>query len=163
MTPDVLEAIRRGNPELARVPEHYVFIIGELARISGVEPKTIRFYEKIGLLKPARQGKFRVFKKRDAENLILIKTLRRYGLSTQLIKELLLHDPREGTVGSKLQPDVVLRSQLDEMQRQRDELTRQISFLSQLLGVDGSAQNGISVSYHGPEALDAADRCAAEM
>jgi DNA-binding transcriptional MerR regulator len=163
MTPNVLDAIRRGNPELARVPEHYVFIIGELARISEVEPKTIRFYEKIGLLKPARQGKFRVFKKRDAENLILIKTLRRYGLSTQLIKELLQHDSRESTGDSKVQPHVVLRSQLDEMQRQRDELSHQIAFLSQLLGIDGSVQNGSLASYHRSEVLAEADHCRGEL
>jgi DNA-binding transcriptional MerR regulator len=134
MTSDILNTIRSENRELSRMPEHYVMIIGELARIANVEPKTIRFYEKIGLLKPSRQGKFRVFRKRDAENLILVKTLRKYGLSTQIIRDLLHAETDGAEQRAGRHPVSVLKDQLQQMQRQHAELSRHIAFLSQLLG-----------------------------
>jgi DNA-binding transcriptional MerR regulator len=64
--------------------------IGELAILLGVNPKTIRYYESEGLLKPLRHGKFRTYRRVDVGRLKLIMSLRRLGVSVANIKSLSL-------------------------------------------------------------------------
>jgi DNA-binding transcriptional MerR regulator len=64
--------------------------IGELALLLGVNPKTIRYYESEGLLKPLRHGKFRTYRRIDVGRLKLIMSLRRLGVSVANIKSLSL-------------------------------------------------------------------------
>jgi DNA-binding transcriptional MerR regulator len=70
--------------------------IGELAILLGVNPKTIRYYESEGLLKPLRHGKFRTYRRVDVGRLKLIMSLRRLGVSVANIKSLsLVHEEDE--------------------------------------------------------------------
>jgi DNA-binding transcriptional MerR regulator len=62
--------------------------IGELAELLGVNPKTLRYYESEGLLKPLRHGKFRTYRRVDVGRLKLIMSLRRLGVSVANIKTL---------------------------------------------------------------------------
>lgn len=73
-----------GNPE---IPD--VLLIGNLVACVGMEPKTVRFYEKVGLIKPQRLGNFRVYNSRDVELLKVIKFLRSLDMSIRIIKRLL--------------------------------------------------------------------------
>jgi len=52
--------------------------IGELARRCDVNPKTVRYYEELGLLKPAArsEGSYRLFDEDDLERLRFIRGLR---------------------------------------------------------------------------------------
>ncbi|MDR1546397.1 MAG: Cd(II)/Pb(II)-responsive transcriptional regulator [Deltaproteobacteria bacterium] len=65
--------------------------IGELAKLSGCKPVTIRFYEKEGLLaKPARSdGGYRLYGPEDLERLQFIRHCRDHGLSLEEVKTLL--------------------------------------------------------------------------
>lgn len=65
--------------------------IGELAQKVGVNPKTIRYYEGIGLLPdPARlPSGYREYTDDDVERLRFIKTAQRLGLSLSEISEIL--------------------------------------------------------------------------
>jgi len=54
--------------------------IGEVAKKTGLNPKTIRYYEEIGLIPPPRQSEarffsagYRLFTREDVERLELIK------------------------------------------------------------------------------------------
>jgi len=40
-------------------PQNGFLFIGELAKLTGTDPKTIRFYERAELISPPRHGRFR--------------------------------------------------------------------------------------------------------
>lgn len=63
--------------------------VGELARELGVTPRTVRFYEDLGLVLPRRAGTTRVFARRDRARLILILRGKQLGFSLREIKEFL--------------------------------------------------------------------------
>jgi DNA-binding transcriptional MerR regulator len=96
-----------------------VYAISDLAREFGITPRTIRFYEDQGLIAPSREGRNRVFSRRDRTRLKLALRGRRLGLSLAEIKELInLYD----TVGDdRLQ----LARVLDVLARRRAALEQQ--------------------------------------
>ncbi len=57
------------------------FSISDLAKEFDITPRTIRFYEDRGLLSPAREGRTRVFTRRDRTRLKLALRGRRLGFS----------------------------------------------------------------------------------
>ncbi len=65
--------------------------IGELASELGVNPKTIRYYEEIGLLPaPVRNGAgYRLYGARDRDRLRFIARAKDFGLTLQEIGEIL--------------------------------------------------------------------------
>ena len=65
--------------------------IGELAKKAGVNPKTIRYYEAIGLLPPAPRtdSGYRQYADRDAERLEFIRSAKALGVALEEIKEVL--------------------------------------------------------------------------
>lgn len=73
------------------------YTISELAREFSITTRTIRFYEDQGLLAPARQGRNRVYSRRDRTRLRLALRGKRLGLSLSEIKEILqLFDTPKG-------------------------------------------------------------------
>ncbi|GAB4248791.1 MerR family transcriptional regulator [Deferrisoma sp.] len=64
--------------------------IGELARRVGLTPRTIRYYEDIGLLNSVRrvEGGRRIYTDADVRRLKFIKRLKLLGLSLEEMKEL---------------------------------------------------------------------------
>jgi DNA-binding transcriptional MerR regulator len=65
--------------------------IGELADQVGVNPKTVRYYEQIGLIPPAPRtsGGYREYTDADAARLTFIKTAQRLGLALEEVAEIL--------------------------------------------------------------------------
>jgi MerR family copper efflux transcriptional regulator len=65
--------------------------IGEVADHSGVSPKTIRFYEETGIIKPAARGEngYRVYSEADIQTLSLIQRARALGFPLKDISRLL--------------------------------------------------------------------------
>lgn len=103
--------------------------IGVLAERLGINPKTIRYYESIGLLPtPARRPSgYREYGKEDAERLAFVRTAQRFGLRLDQIREILAFRERgDRPCGFVL--DVVRRELADlderiaELQRTRAEL-----------------------------------------
>src|SRR5262249_37647301 len=66
-----------------------LYSIAELAREFAVTPRTIRFYEDEGLIKPQRQGLIRIYSSGDRARLSWILRGKRLGFSLGEIKELL--------------------------------------------------------------------------
>lgn len=62
--------------------------IGQAAKITGLSAKTIRFYEEIKLLAPAKrlENTYRTYSKEDLRTLFLIKEARSLGLPLKDIK-----------------------------------------------------------------------------
>ena len=65
--------------------------IGQAAQRSGVPPKTIRYYESVGLIKPAARGenKYRNYSDREIEILRFINRARGLGFSLKEVERLL--------------------------------------------------------------------------
>ena len=64
--------------------------IGELAHLAEMSPRTIRYYQEIGLLHPSRrvEGGKRVFTENDLQRLKFIKRLKHLGLTLSEMHEL---------------------------------------------------------------------------
>ena len=65
--------------------------IGELSKASGVSSKMIRYYEQIGLTRPALRtvSSYRVYSDKDVHTLQFVRRARDLGFSVEQIKELL--------------------------------------------------------------------------
>ena len=64
--------------------------IGEVAERSGIPPKTIRYYEDIGLVRPQRSGNgYRAFRETDLHKLAFLGRARALGFSIEDCRTLL--------------------------------------------------------------------------
>jgi len=69
--------------------------IGELARQAGVNPRTLRYYERIGLLAPSARtdARYRLYTDQDAARLSFIRRAQAFGLSlTEIADVIALRD-----------------------------------------------------------------------
>lgn len=107
--------------------------IGELAKRTGLDPKTIRFYERAELLSPPRHGKFRTYLASDVRRLVNVLKLRKLGVPIAQIRDVLAAagdcpDVLDHTLASNL-----LRSHLEALKSKQAELVRQIEQTSTVL------------------------------
>jgi DNA-binding transcriptional MerR regulator len=103
-----------------------LFSITELAKVLGITPRTIRFYEDRGLVTPRRVGTTRVYSHRDRARMTLVLRGKRLGFSLRDIKEYLdLYDiePTHAEQIQLLQGKVRARIALLEDQRKALEET----------------------------------------
>jgi DNA-binding transcriptional MerR regulator len=103
--------------------------IGQLAGEVGVNPKTIRYYESIGLLpEPDRtDAGYRVYDEEDLDRLAFIRRAQQLGLSLDEIGEILgLREGGDRPCGYVLEVADARLDELDrriaQMQRAREEL-----------------------------------------
>jgi DNA-binding transcriptional MerR regulator len=105
-----------------------IYSIAELAREFAVTPRTIRFYEDEGLIKPRRQGLTRLYTVGDRAKLTWILRGKRLGFSLAEIKELLdlYHVDRTGVQQMR---ELLRRSRqhIADLERKRRDLDAQIS------------------------------------
>ncbi len=117
------------------------YTIGDLVEAFDVTPRTIRYYEEIGLLSPQRRGQRRIYSEGDRVRLRLILRGRRLGFSLEEIREILaLYDPEEG---GKAQLERVLKmgeaklreieAQIAELEAMRLELLERAEEIRRLL------------------------------
>ena len=116
--------------------------IGQLAERAGVNAKTIRYYESIGLLPPPRRAPngYREYAPTDATRLLFIRRAQSLGLSLAAVQDILAlqdaglqpcHEVREAASTRVIE----LNARIAEMERLRDEL-QQLA--------DRASQSGIS-------------------
>jgi MerR family transcriptional regulator, copper efflux regulator len=97
--------------------------IGELATETGIDPKTIRFYEREGLLSPPRHGRFRTYMSSDVNRLKDVLTLRRLGIGIAQIRALLANG---ADLMNNAQSTNVLLNHLETLRTRQAEVARQI-------------------------------------
>ncbi|MFP5252304.1 MAG: heavy metal-responsive transcriptional regulator [Actinomycetes bacterium] len=108
-------------------------LIGELADEVGVNPKTIRYYESIGLLpEPARtDAGYRRYAAEDAERLAFIRRATELNLQLDEVAEILaLRERDERPCGYVVE---VARGRIDELDRRITQMQQARHELQQLL------------------------------
>jgi len=107
------------------------FLIGELAEQAGVNRETLRYYERRGLLNPARRtaSGYRVYDRESAARLLFIKRAQAFGFSLDEIRDLLRMKPETpqscNRVMKMLDGKIEESTErIREMQRFRRQLTR---------------------------------------
>ena len=65
--------------------------IGELAHLAGINPRTLRYYERIGLLAPSARTEagYRLYSDKDADLLAFIRRAQTLGLSLAEIADII--------------------------------------------------------------------------
>ncbi len=106
-------------------------LIGELAEQSGVNRETLRYYERRGLLSPARRtaSGYRVYDGESAARLLFIKRAQAFGFSLEEIRDLLRMKPENpqscNRVMSMLDGKIKeLAERIREMERFHRQLAR---------------------------------------
>lgn len=100
--------------------------IQEVAKEFNITPRTLRYYEEIGLLSPNRtQSNLRTFSKKEIAKLKLIMRGKRYGFSLDEIKEMILLFDRDRTGIKQLEKTVEYGEQkIKEIEEKIKELTQ---------------------------------------
>lgn len=96
--------------------DHRASRIGELAAAAGVNPRTIRFYERVGLLPEPRRtaAGYRVYDVADAERLSFILKAKAMGLSLDEIRDIL--GVRDGGSAPCSHVRALIRQKIDQVQ-----------------------------------------------
>lgn len=122
--------------------------IGKLARQTGLNPKTIRYYEEVGLVPapPRNESGYRLYSEKDARVLEIIRQARSLGFSIRQVREL-LGIARHEICGS-FQGEVAKRvvSKLEEVDDAIRRLTRlrgELTAAMQALGQEGCQEASV--------------------
>ena len=106
--------------------------IAQAAKTSGLPPKTIRYYEDIGLLRPGRaENGYRVYSDRDVHKLAFLQRARGLGFSVEDCRQLLslYEDQNRASADVKQLAQSRLNdidTKLDELKSLRDSLAKLI-------------------------------------
>ncbi|MCA0432981.1 MAG: MerR family transcriptional regulator [Proteobacteria bacterium] len=132
-------SMEANNPTTGGLSDGDVFLIGEFAVAVGMEPKTIRFYEKAGLMKPKRLGRMRVYRAGDVGRLKAIKYLRQIGLPIRQIKTLVERSD-DFSMKTIATPEVAaqLSRHLEVMHRKHQDFENAIKDLSARLSTQAA-------------------------
>ena len=104
------------------------FTISDLAREFDVTTRAIRFYEDQGLLNPLRDGRKRVYSRRDRTRLKLILRGKRLGFTLGEVRELFQHyDSVDGEERQLRRFMAILSSKREKLEQQRDDLEAAMS------------------------------------
>lgn len=113
--------------------------MSEVSALSGLEPKTIRFYERAKLLSPRRHGRIRIYRTPDLERLRLIKQLRSFDMPIAMIREI-LKDPESLSLDGTMNEfgREVLSKHLEELAARQIQIQDRIRELSVRLNLQVS-------------------------
>jgi len=104
--------------------------IGELALETGVDPKTIRFYEREGLLSPPRHGRFRTYMESDVRRLKDVLMMRRLGIGIASIRKMFETNPE---ITNSQHTINLLLSHLETLRSRQAEVAKQLEDTSAML------------------------------
>jgi MerR family copper efflux transcriptional regulator len=106
--------------------------IGDVAARSGLPPKTIRYYEEIGLVKPPRsENGYRSFREQELHKLAFLGRARALGFSIEDCRTLLQLYEDETRTSAEVK--VIARSHLQEIDRKIEGLKEMRDTLSHLV------------------------------
>ena len=103
------------------------YSISQLSKEFDITTRSIRHYEDIGLLSPARRGQTRIYGQEDRTRLRLILRGKRLGLSLEDSREIIdMYEPGKTNIDQ-------LKKLIDAIQLQRHKLDQQLDDISKLL------------------------------
>ena len=95
------------------------YTVLKLGRLAGVSTRTLRYYDEIGILKPARTNSsgYRIYGAQEVERLQQIMFYRELGVPLETIKDIVTHPSFDGAAALKEHREQLLarRSQLDKL------------------------------------------------
>ncbi|MCG1023805.1 MerR family transcriptional regulator [Sutcliffiella horikoshii] len=102
-----------------------MYTISQLAKEFDISTRTVRYYEELGLLEPARsEGNQRLFSKREYARLKLIIRGKRYGFQLDEIKEMVTLFDKDRTGTRQLEKTIEYGTQkIAEVEERIQELT----------------------------------------
>ncbi len=103
-----------------------VYTIGEMAKLLGVAPSTLRFYDKEGLLPfvERSEGGMRMFKESDYELLKIIGCLKSTGMQIKDIRKF---------IGLVIEGDESIDARLELFLKRKEEIEKQMAQLQETL------------------------------
>ena len=103
------------------------FTISDLCKEYKVTTRTVRHYEDLGLLNPARRGQTRIYSPSDRTRLKLILRGKRLGLSLEDSRQIIdMYEPGKNNVQQ-------LKTLIEAIQLQREKLHRQLDDIHNLI------------------------------
>ncbi|GAB4159787.1 MAG: heavy metal-responsive transcriptional regulator [Cyanobacteria bacterium J069] len=125
--------------------------VGEISQKLGLNPQTLYFYERIGLIpKPKRtESGYRLYKEKDLERLAFITRAKSLGLSLDEIKEILLLQDGEALPCHKIHAKLVnkanqIEKSIAQLQELEGELLLLIKHCEKNLAEQGLSTNCIA-------------------
>lgn len=127
------DALSHLPAEAGSQPQNGFLFIGELAKLTQSDPKTIRFYERAELLSPPRHGRFRTYLASDVRRLKNVLILRKLGVPIAQIKQIFETVGGDIDVLSSGKAVAMLRHHLEALRNKQAELSQQIEKTSTAL------------------------------
>jgi len=102
--------------------------IGEAAARLGVTPRTIKYYEELGLLAPDRSGgNYRAYDEEDLERVERIRNLQQLGYSLAAIRELLKYRRQADANGQRRLRTADLEAATQSLESQLTEVRQRLA------------------------------------
>lgn len=112
------------------------YTVGQLAKLAGVSARTLRHYEAVGLISPARtESNYRIYCEGDAKRLAQILAMRACGLPLPTIRRL-LEDPSVDVRASLVAHLRSLRKQEKSLEEAVVRTERAIAAIERMEGMD---------------------------
>lgn len=95
------------------------YTVQKLGKLAGVSPRTLRYYDEMGILKPARinSSGYRIYGQAEVDQLQQILFYRELGIKLEVIKELITSPSFDATQALRIHRSQLLdkRAQLDQL------------------------------------------------
>ena len=104
--------------------------INEISKLYGIGVDSLRYYERLGILKPRRDTNgYRLYDLKDMYKLTVIRDLRKLDFSMAQIKDFLEGQCVENTLSLLREEQEMLDAQMEEILRRKELIGRRISSL----------------------------------
>lgn len=101
--------------------------IHEISKLYGIGADSLRYYERIGVLKPHRgDNDYRLYSLKDIYKLNIIKDLRQLGMSMKQINEYLDDQNIENTVALLKEEQELIKRQMKELEETKRSIERRM-------------------------------------
>jgi len=102
----------------------YIFTVTQLANRCGVTPHMVRYYTKIGLLRPQinPENRYRLYREKDTSWLKFVRQAKNLGYNLKEIKDI-MHDVDDNTSPCPRVREILLK-RINENRKSLDELVR---------------------------------------
>ncbi len=105
--------------------------INEISKLYGIGPDSLRYYEKLGSLKPRRDTNgYRLYSLKDIYKLNVIRDLRRLSFPMEKIREYLDHQSVSNTLELLKREQELLSGRISELQNRTSIIQERISVLT---------------------------------